>query len=99
MLPLIRQNASKNKAPDFVKITELKWYAQTQLYTLCSLLLFRGEPVDQLSPPFDIILLSDGIAGCYEESYKALVDTLWMLSNEKTDIILCFEKRFGSQLY
>lgn len=55
--------------------------------------------MDQLSPPFDIILLSDGIAGCYEESYKALVDTLWMLSNEKTDIILCFEKRFGSQLY
>jgi len=64
MLPLIHHNAEINHLEHKVKIVEFNW----------------GENTPLLDPPYDIVVLSDVIAACYSDSYQALTDTLWWLT-------------------
>jgi len=64
MLPLLQHNAKLNNLDTKVNVEEFNW----------------GEQPAQLTPPYDIVLLSDLIAGCYASSYQALVDALWWLT-------------------
>jgi len=68
MLPLLEHNTKLNNLEHKVQVVEFNW----------------GEETPLLSPPYDIILLSDLIAGCYSSSYQALVDALWWLTGPTT---------------
>lgn len=45
------------------------------------------------SAPYDMIIASDVVADCYEESSTALIETLNRMSNESTVILLAYELR------
>eukprot|EP01112_Ceratiomyxa_fruticulosa_P022481 TRINITY_DN8232_c0_g1_i1.p2 TRINITY_DN8232_c0_g1~~TRINITY_DN8232_c0_g1_i1.p2 ORF type:complete len:204 (-),score=36.25 TRINITY_DN8232_c0_g1_i1:248-859(-) len=82
LLPLLSHNARINGLEKNVHIETLSW----------------GEDVSSFSPPFDVILLSDVIAGCYKEDFAKLVKTLWDLSSKNTRIILSYELRSKEDL-
>jgi len=82
LLPLLTHNAKINGLEKNVHIESLSW----------------GDDVDNFSPPFDVILLSDVIAGCYKDDFEKLVKTLWDLSEKNTRIILSYELRSREDL-
>jgi len=77
LIPLIERNIELNKINHRTKAIEFNW----------------GDDTSSLDPPFDIILLSDVVANCYKESLIPLMNTLYATSNDKTLILLAYEKR------
>jgi hypothetical protein len=52
-----------------------------------------GDNVSRLNGPFDVIVLSDVVTKAYSEHYDKLLESLWLLSHDMTQIVLTVELR------
>jgi predicted nicotinamide N-methyase len=52
-----------------------------------------GGDVAGLEGPFDVIVLSDVVTKAYSEHYPQLLESLWHLAHDKTQIVLTVELR------
>jgi len=77
LLPLLRENIQTNKCERRAKAETLEW----------------GSDISSLSPPFDYVIASDVVAGCYSEDFPKLVKTLSDVSDRDTKILLSYEMR------
>lgn len=73
----MEENIRRNHADNRVSVKELQW---------------EDESV-QFDAPFDIIIACDVVANCYAESVPHLVRLLDRCSDDKTLILVAFEKR------
>ncbi len=52
-----------------------------------------GGDVTRLEGPFDVIVVSDVVTKAYSEHYALLLDSLWHLAHDETQIVLTVELR------
>ncbi len=78
LLPLIEENVARNKlAREGAKVLSFAW----------------GDSVASLLGPFDVVVMSDIVVKAYSEHYDALLDSLWNVTHDKSNVLLAVELR------
>jgi len=47
----------------------------------------RDEDASKLNPPFNVVILADVVAGCYQESFPSLIASFVAVTDAKTKIL------------